>query len=116
MVTLVGRLERLRGAVLNPGIQVTLQTWLDTVMKVQDRRREEIVNNRDKDVLALAEAIASLAAATRSARTGLWSALLATVLREVDTELAMGRAEPKVGSTQYIVIAVEIERGLYIFF
>jgi hypothetical protein len=86
VVTLISRMERLRGLPLNPGIHVSMEAWVDKVMSVQDRRREEIVNQRDKDVLALAEAISSLSSATRRARTSLWSALQATVLRDLDDD------------------------------
>lgn len=63
-------------------------------MKVQDKRREEIVNNREEDVLALATAIANLSTATRRARTSLWSSLQATVLREMDPDLEVMKKEP----------------------
>merc|ERR1719500_1961191 len=43
VVTLLAKMERLRGFPLTPGVHTNLTRWLDRVLIVQDRRRREIV-------------------------------------------------------------------------
>merc|ERR1719147_143930 len=43
VVTLLAKMERLRGFPLTPGVHTSLTRWLDCVLTVQDRRRREIV-------------------------------------------------------------------------
>ncbi|NXF06979.1 MEIOC protein, partial [Smithornis capensis] len=86
VVTLIGRMERLRGAPVHGNISTTLELHMEAIRVTQARRKEEIVNAADpqrpagprpsheKDVLALAAAIRALAGATRRARTALWCA------------------------------------------
>jgi hypothetical protein len=102
VVTLLAKMERLRGFPLTPGVHTTLTKWLDCVLTVQDKRRKEIVGvcgggpslpsmvGREEDILALAEGLAKLSYATRETRTVLWSALQATQLVHIDREIATG--------------------------
>merc|ERR1719419_710397 len=89
VVTLLAKMERLRGFPLTPGVHTSLTRWLDCVLIVQDRRRREIVGGpwtcvpwvgREEDMMSLALALAELARAARETRTTLWSALQATQL------------------------------------
>jgi len=109
VVTLLAKMERLRGFPLTPGVHTTLTKWLDCVLIVQDKRRKEIVGvcggatadpmfaralpgmvGREEDILALAEGLSKLSQATRETRTVLWSALQATQLVHIDREVATG--------------------------
>jgi len=109
VVTLLAKMERLRGFPLTPGVHTTLTKWLDCVLIVQDKRRKEIVGvcgggptdpmfartlpgmvGREEDILALAEGLSKLSQATRETRTVLWSALQATQLVHIDREIATG--------------------------
>ena len=105
VVTLLARMEKLRGFPLTPGVHTALTRWLDCVLLVQDRRRREIVGvqcggagllAREEDILALADSLARLGAASRETRTVLWSSLQATQLIHIDREVATGlRAVPE---------------------
>jgi hypothetical protein len=100
VVTLLAKMERLRGFPLTPGVHTSLTKWLDCVLSVQDRRRKEVLGMpwppppalppQAEDVLDLAGALADLARAARETRTTLWSALQATQLVELDREVATG--------------------------
>ena len=82
VVTLLAKMEKLRGFPLTPGVHTTLTKWLDCVLMVQDRRRKELMSlmdpvlarahpagvSKEEDVLALAESLASLSLATRETR------------------------------------------------
>ncbi|XP_039609200.1 meiosis-specific coiled-coil domain-containing protein MEIOC-like isoform X1 [Polypterus senegalus] len=91
IVTLVGKMERLRSAPVHTNIITALDHHLEAIHLTQARRKDEIVNatnrqrqgapryNDEKDVLALAVAIKELALYTRKARTALWCALQMTL-------------------------------------
>uniref|UniRef100_A0A3B3RPH7 MEIOC protein n=1 Tax=Paramormyrops kingsleyae TaxID=1676925 RepID=A0A3B3RPH7_9TELE len=91
VMTLVGKMEHLRGAPVHANISTTLEWHLEAIHLTQARRKDEVINstNRyrqgaprghdDKDVLALASAIKDLAVLTRKARTALWCALQMTL-------------------------------------
>ncbi|XP_064906345.1 uncharacterized protein LOC102098914 isoform X4 [Columba livia] len=91
VVTLIGKMERLRGSPVHGNISTALERHLETIHVAQARRKDEIINaanpqrqgapqyNNEKDVLALAAAIRELAASTRRARTALWCALQLTL-------------------------------------
>ncbi|XP_062424690.1 meiosis-specific coiled-coil domain-containing protein MEIOC-like [Rhea pennata] len=91
VLTLIGKMERLRGTPVHGNISATLEHHLEAIHVTQARRKDEIVNaanpqrqgapryNNEKDVLALAAAIRELAASTRKARTALWCALQMTL-------------------------------------
>ncbi|XP_030362615.1 meiosis-specific coiled-coil domain-containing protein MEIOC-like isoform X2 [Strigops habroptila] len=91
VLTLVGKMERLRGAPVHGNISTTLKHHMEAIHVTQARRTDEIINaanpqrqgalryNNGKDVLALAAAIRELAASTRKARTALWCALQMTL-------------------------------------
>ena len=79
VVTLLAKMEKLRGFPLTPGVHTTLTVWLDCVLMVQDRRRREMmtvmdpvmvrpVTIKDEDVLLLAEGLAKLSQSTRETR------------------------------------------------
>ena len=82
VVTLLAKMEKLRGFPLTPGVHTTLTKWLDCVLVVQERRRKEMISlmepvlvrslpagvSKDEDVLALAEGLAALSLATRETR------------------------------------------------
>ncbi|XP_064470811.1 uncharacterized protein LOC135385432 [Ornithodoros turicata] len=94
VITLVAKMEQLRGAEVHRNIHYAMEKWLEAIRYVQARRRDEIVNatnrhrtgpNRiqeEKDVMALALSIHNLSKASRSARTALWCALTTTILYE----------------------------------
>ncbi|XP_051496328.1 meiosis-specific coiled-coil domain-containing protein MEIOC [Apus apus] len=91
VVTLLGKMERLRSSPLHANISIALDKHLEVIHVVHSRRKDEIVNasNRqrqgaprcqdDRDVFALALAIKEMSAATRKARTTLWCALQMTL-------------------------------------
>ncbi|KAK1173868.1 meiosis-specific coiled-coil domain-containing protein MEIOC-like [Acipenser oxyrinchus oxyrinchus] len=91
VVTLIGKMERLRSTPVHANIATTLDRHLEAIHITQARRKDEIVNaanrqrqgasryNDDKDVLALAAAIKEQAILTRKARTALWCALQMTL-------------------------------------
>jgi len=47
-------MERLRGEAVNPQIHMSMEAWLDSIKKVQARRRDEIINsaNRRHNIVA----------------------------------------------------------------
>ncbi|XP_037267151.1 meiosis-specific coiled-coil domain-containing protein MEIOC [Falco rusticolus] len=91
VVTLLGKMERLRSSPLHANISTALDKHLEVIHVVQSRRKDEIVNasNRqrqgaprcqdDRAVLALALAIKEMSVVTRKARTTLWCALQMTL-------------------------------------
>ncbi|KAK6492084.1 meiosis-specific coiled-coil domain-containing protein MEIOC-like [Huso huso] len=91
IVTLIGKMERLRSTPVHVNIATTLDRHLEAIHITQARCKDEIVNaanrqrqgalryNDDKDVLALAAAIKEQAIFTRKARTALWCALQMTL-------------------------------------
>ena len=80
VVTLLAKMEKLRGFPLTPGVHTTLTKWLDWVLIVQDRRRKEMLGlldpvrvlapspSKEEDVVALAEGLARLSLAARETR------------------------------------------------
>ena len=44
VVTLVNKMERLRGSNLQMGIHKSLVTWQEAILQVQERRRKEVIN------------------------------------------------------------------------
>lgn len=48
VITLVAKMENLRGERLQNNIGVNLQNWLDMIKRVQSCRREEIVNSGNR--------------------------------------------------------------------
>ncbi|XP_042188052.1 meiosis-specific coiled-coil domain-containing protein MEIOC-like [Callorhinchus milii] len=91
VLTLLGKMERLRSSPVHANISTTLECHLEAIHVTQARRKDEIINaanrqrqgapryNDDKDVLALAAAIKELTISTRKARTALWCALQMTL-------------------------------------
>ncbi|KAK3867134.1 hypothetical protein Pcinc_027381 [Petrolisthes cinctipes] len=108
VVTLVDKMERLRGSPLQPGIHRAVGSWLAAVTGVQERRRDEVVNaitqrhnplpgahnTAEQDLLALANAMASLASASRGARTAMFCALTLTTHHSLDPALATAPSLP----------------------
>jgi hypothetical protein len=103
VITLIAKMERLLGEAVNPLIHLSMEAWLDSIKKVQARRRDEIINStnrhhnvvagihtpriqEDKDILALAASIQELSAGSRRARTGMWCALVVTLLKQEEEE------------------------------
>ncbi|KAK7867119.1 hypothetical protein R5R35_005838 [Gryllus longicercus] len=99
VITLIAKMERLRGAGVHPEIHASMEAWLEAIKKVQARRRDEIINStnrhhnmvagiqtpriqEDKDILALAGSIHDLSIGSRRARTGMWCALAVTLLSQ----------------------------------
>ena len=91
--TLVTKMERLRlNVAFDNTVATSMTSWLEAIKTVQRRRRQEIVNaanagvkmmiklqQDDKDVVGLTEAIKELTGAERKARTALWAALQITI-------------------------------------
>ncbi|NXC37533.1 MEIOC protein, partial [Penelope pileata] len=104
VVTLLGKMERLRSSPLHANISAALDKHLEVIHVVQSRRKDEIVNasNRqrqgaprcqdDRDVLALALAINEMSIATRKARTTLWCALQMTLPKSSAGQLRAEKA------------------------
>lgn len=44
VVTLIGKMERLRGSSLQSGIHCSVAQWHEAVTSVQEKRRDEVVN------------------------------------------------------------------------
>lgn len=97
VVTLLGKMERVRSSPLHANICTALDRQLEAIHIVQARRKDEIVNasNRqrqgvprcqdDRDVFALASSIKEMSVATRKARTALWCALQMTLPKTAHT-------------------------------
>ncbi|XP_021095998.1 meiosis-specific coiled-coil domain-containing protein MEIOC [Heterocephalus glaber] len=97
VMTLLGKMERLRSSPLHPNISTALDRHLESIHIVQSRRKDEIFNassrqrqgvprcQDDRDVFALASAIKEMCVATRKARTTLWCALQMTLPKTVST-------------------------------
>uniref|UniRef100_A0A1B6G8Y3 Uncharacterized protein n=2 Tax=Cuerna arida TaxID=1464854 RepID=A0A1B6G8Y3_9HEMI len=99
VITLVAKMENLRGDRLPDNIGVNMQCWLDAIRRVQACRREEILNsgNRrshplshlrttdEKDMAALAISIKELIKVTRKARKGMYIALNMTLPDEQES-------------------------------
>lgn len=77
VVTLLAKMEKLRGFPLSPGVHSTLTIWLDCVLMVQERRRKEMVGMMDpsmarnigQDIMMLAEGLAQLSQSIRETRS-----------------------------------------------
>ncbi|XP_074973442.1 meiosis-specific coiled-coil domain-containing protein MEIOC [Phalacrocorax aristotelis] len=111
VVTLLGKMERLRSSPLHANISTALDKHLEVIHVVQSRRKDEIVNasNRqrqgaprcqdDRDVFVLALAIKEMSVTTRKARTTLWCALQMTLPRssagKQDVEKAVQEVQPE---------------------
>jgi hypothetical protein len=54
VITLIAKMEQLRGEAVNPQIHSSMEAWLDSIKKVQARRRDEIINstNRHHNIVA----------------------------------------------------------------
>nr|CAD7403785.1 unnamed protein product [Timema cristinae] len=54
VITLIAKMERLLGSPVNSRIHTTMETWLESIKKVQARRRDEIINstNRQQSLVA----------------------------------------------------------------
>ncbi|XP_039187495.1 meiosis-specific coiled-coil domain-containing protein MEIOC isoform X4 [Crotalus tigris] len=99
VVTLLGKMERLRSSPLHANICTALDKHLEAIHVVQSRRKDEIVNashrqrqggprcQDDRDVFALALAIKEMCIATRKARTTLWCALQMTLPKTTYTSV-----------------------------
>ncbi|XP_043944903.1 meiosis-specific coiled-coil domain-containing protein MEIOC-like [Protopterus annectens] len=91
VLTLIRKMERLRGFPIHANISAAVDRHLEAVHITQARRKDEIINaanrqrqgaprySNEKDVLALAAAIKELSVSTRKARTALWCALQMTL-------------------------------------
>ncbi|XP_063231100.1 uncharacterized protein LOC134535777 isoform X2 [Bacillus rossius redtenbacheri] len=99
VITLIAKMECLLGSPINPRIHASMGAWLDSIKKVQARRRDEIINStnrqhnlvagiqtpriqEEKDIVALANSIHELSVASRRARTSMWCALVTTLLSQ----------------------------------
>ncbi|KAK3922477.1 Meiosis-specific coiled-coil domain-containing protein MEIOC [Frankliniella fusca] len=92
VITLIAKMERLRGAPIHPRIRKSMEAWLESIKKVQTKRREELINSSsrhamffmadDKDTLALASSLQDLSSSSRQARTAMWCALKVTLLHK----------------------------------
>ncbi|XP_063980014.1 uncharacterized protein LOC135164002 isoform X2 [Diachasmimorpha longicaudata] len=124
VITLIAKMEHLRGASMNERIHKAMEYWLETIKFMQECRNKEIAhaNKRqkdnphcspiqdDKDILALASSIRELTKASRLARTAMFNAMQATLLHNKDIEktivetskdaiipLTQGETQPIVG-------------------
>lgn len=109
VVTLIGKMERLRGSALQAGVHKAITSWHDAITQVQERRRDEVVNaitqrhspmpnphhTSEQDLLALASAMGNLVSGSRGARTAMFCALTLTTHHSLDTALATASTLPK---------------------
>ncbi|KAJ8688633.1 hypothetical protein QAD02_024428 [Eretmocerus hayati] len=94
VITLVAKMEHLRGACINQRVHKAMEQWLDTIKFVQDCRKQEITNGTkrqkdnlhcmafqdEKDILILADSIYKLTKASRYARSAMYNAMQSTLL------------------------------------
>ncbi|XP_018344805.1 PREDICTED: uncharacterized protein LOC108750076 isoform X1 [Trachymyrmex septentrionalis] len=100
VITLIAKMERLRGTTMNQRVHKAMEYWLEAIKYVQECRKQEITNAikrqkenphcilayDDNDILTLAGSVHELTKASRSARTGMYNALQATLLYDLDIE------------------------------
>lgn len=98
VITLIAKMERLRGSPIHPRIRESMESWMASVKRVQNKRRDELMNSssrhqmffvaNEKDTLALASSLRDLTSSSRQARTAMWCALKVTLLHKdgVDVE------------------------------
>ncbi|XP_015429914.1 PREDICTED: uncharacterized protein LOC107186532 [Dufourea novaeangliae] len=123
VITLIAKMERLRGTTMNQRVHKAMEYWLEAIKFVQECRKREIANAtkrqkenppcnlvyNDNDILTLAASVYELTKASRYARTGMYNALQATLLYDLDIEkkvietskdpvLEMKRNESQVGT------------------
>ncbi|XP_017693601.1 PREDICTED: meiosis-specific coiled-coil domain-containing protein MEIOC isoform X1 [Lepidothrix coronata] len=112
VVTLLGKMERLRSSPLHANISTALDKHLESIHVVQARRKDEIVNpsNRQRHgpprcqdervVLALAVALRALCQATRKVRTVLWCAFQMTLPKPSAGKRARDRVPQELAPTE----------------
>lgn len=100
VITLIAKMERLRGTTMNQRVHKAMEYWLEAIKYVQECRKQEITNAikrqkenphcilayDDSDILTLAGSVHELTKASRYARTGMYNALQATLLYNLDIE------------------------------
>ncbi|XP_050454735.1 uncharacterized protein LOC126853206 isoform X2 [Cataglyphis hispanica] len=100
VITLIAKMERLRGTTMNQRVHKAMEYWLEAIKYVQECRKQEIANAikrqkenphcilayNDNDILTLAGSVHELTKASRYARTGMYNALQATLLYDLDIE------------------------------
>ncbi|XP_026830547.1 uncharacterized protein LOC105286349 isoform X2 [Ooceraea biroi] len=100
VITLIAKMERLRGTTMNKRVHKAMEHWLEAIKYVQECRKQEITNAikrqkenphcilayDDNDILTLAGSVQELTKASRYARTGMYNALQATLLYDLDIE------------------------------
>ncbi|KAB5553681.1 hypothetical protein PHYPO_G00041420 [Pangasianodon hypophthalmus] len=90
VVSLLGKMERLRSFPLHANIGSTLDRHLEAIYITQGRRKDEFLNSsrqrqgvanlrEDRDILLLASALKDLSRSTRTSCTALWCALQMTL-------------------------------------
>ncbi|XP_035380270.1 meiosis-specific coiled-coil domain-containing protein MEIOC [Electrophorus electricus] len=90
VVSLLGKMERLRSFPLHANISSVLDRHLEAIYVTQARRKDELNRNsrqrqgpaylrEDREVLLLASALKDLIASTRKSRTAVWCALQMTL-------------------------------------
>ncbi|XP_027692878.1 meiosis-specific coiled-coil domain-containing protein MEIOC-like [Vombatus ursinus] len=134
VLTLLRKMEKLRGSPVHENISITLERHLEAIHATQAKRKDELVNaanpphqgihyNNEKDVLALALVIKELTFATRKTRTALWCALQMTLpktcfglpVKQEEIERVLRELCPQNAGTQEKIIVEreshEIEKG-----
>ncbi|XP_076629017.1 uncharacterized protein LOC143345583 isoform X2 [Colletes latitarsis] len=100
VITLIAKMERLRGTTMNQRVHKAMEYWLEAIKFVQECRKREIANATKRqnenppyilvyngnDILSLAASVYELTKASRYARTGMYNALQATLLYDLDIE------------------------------
>ncbi|XP_012540254.1 uncharacterized protein LOC105838888 isoform X2 [Monomorium pharaonis] len=100
VITLIAKMERLRGTQMNQRVHKAMEYWLESIKYVQECRKQEIANAikrqkenphcilayDDNDILTLAGSVYELTKASRYARTGMYNALQATLLYDLEIE------------------------------
>ncbi|KAM9094071.1 meiosis-specific coiled-coil domain-containing protein MEIOC isoform X1 [Sarcophilus harrisii] len=134
ILTLLRKMEKLRGSPVHENISITLERHLEAIHATQAKRKDELINaanpppqgiryNNEKDLLALALVIKELALATRKTRTALWCALQMTLpktcfnlpVKQEEIERVLQELCPQnTGAQEKIIVELEshrIEKG-----
>ncbi|XP_072508977.1 meiosis-specific coiled-coil domain-containing protein MEIOC-like isoform X2 [Notamacropus eugenii] len=131
VLTLLRKMEKLRGSPVHENISITLERHLEAIHATQAKRKDELTNaanpppqgiryNNEKDVLALALVIKELGSATRKTRTALWCALQMTLpktcfslpVKQEEIERVLQELCPQNASTQEKIIAAHENHGI----
>uniref|UniRef100_A0A1B6DFK0 Uncharacterized protein n=2 Tax=Clastoptera arizonana TaxID=38151 RepID=A0A1B6DFK0_9HEMI len=93
VITLIAKMENLRGEGSHHQIHISMQNWLEVIKNMQACRSEEVINtanrhrtilspschNVDRDLIALTNCTKNMLKVTKRARTSMWCSLVTTL-------------------------------------